>query len=452
MQARFENIREPMSGFKDIYGHEARVKNYLSSKLSAIFQEWGYNQIIIPIVERASSFSEEVVGGSPWPEWDKRGVFYLQLQDYINNYDDLPEFSPAVLIPEGTISVSRWLGKILSDNSTDSINSLPKKIFYVTPCFRNELISKLSDTKGRQFNQVGIEILGASSILSDIEVLLLIYSGFRSIGIKQENILIRLGSVKLFNAICEESNIDDQTRIILKDKLDTIAEARAGKGPERLEPEITALLGIISKYNLPETLTKKWQQLCNTNASQLDTNVCNCFGFSNHTDEINQIAQVCQAFNIECVIDTSVVRSHEYYTGVVFEVDLLIGSHIMVEAAGGGRFNKLVSNFLEGGTLEIPSVGFAYGLERIYEAFMLVTDFSHPTKLDVPFWIDKRNADVVLYSKNLSIDSILNLFNLAEKHRTQGKRVDIYIGSTDIQESIQKYANLLSAELLSSDY
>lgn len=258
MDKRFkdENIRKPIRGFRDILGQEVRVKNFIAHKISEVFQKWGYEQIVFPLVERASSFSEQVVGGSPWPEWDKRSVFYLHVQDYLESYSDIPEQIPALLVPEGTISVSRWLAKVLASGSFTE-EMFPAKVFYITPCFRNELVSKLSATKGREFNQVGVEILGTSNLLSDIEILLLILEGFKAINIPENLITIRMGSAELFNLLCDESNIDEHTRIVLKNSLDTIAESRAGKGPERLEPEISKVIGIMKKMNLSESLMKK---------------------------------------------------------------------------------------------------------------------------------------------------------------------------------------------------
>ena len=102
MSKRFkdENVREPITGFRDIVGQEVRLRTYVSNKIGELFQKWGYDQIIFPLVERASSFSEEVVGGSPWPEWDKRRVFYLHIHDYKDSYKELPTQVPSLLVPE----------------------------------------------------------------------------------------------------------------------------------------------------------------------------------------------------------------------------------------------------------------------------------------------------------------------------------------------------------------
>jgi histidyl-tRNA synthetase len=174
-----DNLCEPLEGFADIYGYEKRIIEYLKWKLTEFFQLWGYEILEMPLVEKCTSFNEEIVGYSPWPEWDKKGCFYVKVDDYVDNYTESPSEKEALLIPEGTISVTRWIAEQLLKNIK---NILPLKIFYITPCFRNELINKLFETKKRQFDQVGLEILGIQSKNADIENILLIVKGLEYIG------------------------------------------------------------------------------------------------------------------------------------------------------------------------------------------------------------------------------------------------------------------------------
>ena len=448
MSKRFkdENVREPITGFRDIVGQEVRLRTYVSNKIGELFQKWGYDQIIFPLVERASSFSEEVVGGSPWPEWDKRSVFYLHIHDYKDSYKELPTQVPSLLVPEGTISVSRWLAKQLVSNKNEK-DLFPIKVFYITPCFRNELTSKLSPTKGREFNQVGVEILGTSNILSDIEVLSLVYEGFRSIDVPSECITIRVGSVEVFNFLCSESNVDEKTRIDFKNSLDTIAEARAGKGTERLEPEIKKLFTVIKNMNLSEKLIKKWEIVCGTYTEAIDEKTMDILGYNDSINDLNKLASVFQESNIKCFIDLSVVRSHEYYTGIVYEVDLKIDDTIFVEVAGGGRYNKLISKFLAGKEYQIPAVGFAYGLERLVEFFKLVQK-SNKGNYSVNYWVDSKGADQVLYSNPKKVPEVINLLSFAEKERNNNSRVSIYVGDGD-EAKAREYAKKLGAGFIS---
>lgn len=448
MIRRFKNsnVREPITGFRDIVGQEVRIKTYVSNRIGELFQKWGYDQIIFPLVERASSFSEEVVGGSPWPEWDKRSVFYLHLQDYKDSYKELPTQVPSLLVPEGTISVSRWLAKTLVSNKNGK-ELFPIKVFYITPCFRNELTSKLSSTKGREFNQVGVEILGTSNILSDIEVLFLIYEGFRAINIPKDAITIRIGSVEIFNLLCAESKIDEQTRIDLKNSLDTIAEARAGKGSERLDPEIKSVMSQMIKMKLSKELINKWSVVCNTYTKNIDQESSKILGFEKQVEDLNKLASVFHESGIKCFIDPSVVRSHEYYTGIVYEVDLKIGDKVFVEVAGGGRYNKLISKFLAGKEYQIPAVGFAYGLERLVEFFNLMQK-SDKDMYSINYWVGSNSVDKVIYAEPKSTNEIIDLFSSADKERQKNKRISIYIGDGDEIKS-KEYSKKIGAEFSS---
>ncbi len=451
MSNRFkdENIREPMVGFKDLIGREVRLRAYVSNKIGELFQKWGYDQIIFPLVERASSFSEEVVGGSPWPEWDKRSVFYLHIQDYKNTYSELPVQTPSLLIPEGTISVSRWLAKQLVLNKRKA-ELFPIKVFYITPCFRNELISKVSTTKSREFNQVGVEILGTSNLISDIEVLFLVYEGFRAIDIPKSAITIRVGSVEVFNLLCAESGIDEQIRIDFKNSLDTIAEARAGKGPERLDPEIKKVMDTVKNLKVSDKLMKKWEVICNTYTKTIDRKIIDLLGYRKPLEELNRLAEVFQKSGIKCFIDPSVIRSHEYYTGIVYEIDLKVANKTLVEVAGGGRYNKLISKFLAGKNYQIPAVGFAYGLERLVEFFKLMNK-QKKKGYSVKYWTDIGSADEVLYATPHSTKEIIDIFSFAQKERAKGQRVNLYVGDGNKKEAAS-YAKKVGANLLINNF
>jgi len=437
------SITEPLNGFNDICGQEARIKNFLANRISQVFQEWGYDQIIFPIIEKSSCFSERVVGGSPWPEWDKCSIFYINTKDYHDSYFDLPKKNDALLIPEGTISVSRWLAKSLVNKRIKVF--FPKKVFYITPCYRNELVSKISSTKKREFTQVGIEILGSNSFIADIEILLLIHEGFKTLGIDSKMELIRLGNVEIFNALCRESAMDNDTRIILKNKMDIIAEARAGKEPERLQPEIKNVMKIVKNLKLTDKLIKKWNIMTNTYKRQLDEQTINTLGYKNEARKLNKMAKILTSYGVNCVIDLSVVRSHEYYTGIVYEIDLKFEDKVFVEVAGGGRYNRLISKFLAKRNYQIPAVGFAYGLERICEYFRLISKNLNK-KISVDFWVDKENVDVVILLKSKTAKNIIKVINLANNLRREGKRVDIFVG--DDQLKSEEYAKNLHADLI----
>ena len=140
------------------------------------------------------------------------------------------------------------------------------------------------------------------------------------------------------------------------------------------------------------------------------------------------------------VIDLAVVRSHEYYTGIVFEVDVLINDQIIVEIAGGGRYNKLIGK-LSQKSIEVPAVGFAFGLERICR---LAETLQNPAGSEIHFWLNKSSTDIVLCGNGPAY----HLINFAQKLRADRKRVDIYAGNRFTVQEAASYSAKKGAQLM----
>ena len=68
-----------VNGFTEKYGNSVKKSNYVELKLMSIAYKYCYNEIKIPIVEYYTSFDESVVGKSPWPEWNAKGIFSFKI-------------------------------------------------------------------------------------------------------------------------------------------------------------------------------------------------------------------------------------------------------------------------------------------------------------------------------------------------------------------------------------
>ncbi|CAD5897340.1 putative Histidyl-tRNA synthetase [Carnobacterium maltaromaticum] len=420
---------KPIHGMSERYGISLEKSDYVTRIMMDTVKLLGYNQLEVPILEWAESFSEEVVGKSPWPEWNNKGMFYLNIDNYNDSYE-LGESSitQALLIPEGTISVTRWLGKYL-----DETNNLdfPIKIFYELACFRNELINSLSDTKKRQFNQFGIEILGSSSILADVENAYIVAKILQNLGINKEFIRIRTNNIKIFNQLISESLISEDDTIVIKEILDTLAECKAGKKKERFPNEQKRLEDILDSYKLSANLHKKWSAIINHFSGTISKDLYTIFGndYKELFDELNEIQHEFKIHNLNFVIDLSVIRSHEYYTGFSFEVDVITGDKQYIEIAGGGRYDKLVGNFVHSSQYsKVPSTGFAFGLERVID--MLDELNLYPLRADIKsrFYFSETKKDIFISENH--VKTYLNIVDDLEKNKVQ-EPVNIYIGSYD---------------------
>lgn len=437
------DCKKPLDGFRDIFGKEARVRQFLFSKIAELFQLWGYELIEIPLIEKTSIFNKKIIGGSPWPEWDKKGMFYISVNDYIDSYENLAIRENALLVPEGTVSISRWIALRLAQNKKKK-GFLPLKIFYLTPCFRNELLAKLSSTKGRSFFQVGLEILGADNINADLENMLLITKGLLFTGVSVASILVRLSDIRIFKSLCMKSNIVKEDNIIsLKESLDAIAEARAEDNLERLPRELNAFWKTLNHCNLSSKLKEKWKLYSEYKGVNIPKNIIRALECPKVLEGLNYLSKRMQDFGIPVIIDLAVVRSHEYYTATVYEVDVSVKGKKIVEIAGGGRYNKLIGHFFNKPNVTIPATGFAYGLERLYQLFCLMESKSNYQ--EIIFWLNKNSADLLICSTS---GNYKMAYNAALKLRKKGIRVDVYVGDNLSKKAISQYSLMRKIPLM----
>jgi histidyl-tRNA synthetase len=427
-------------GFRNLFGAEARMMEYCADKLAELFQLWGYDRIELSIIESIDSFTERIVGSSPWPEWDKKSSFCLEINDYPFSYSDQAISGMALLVPEGTISVSRWLANQIKDGQKGVVDFLPLKIFYIVPCFRNEPIARLSTTKGRSFTQAGIEIIGVSNRYADLETMILIAEGIKTLGIPPDSIRIRIGDVRIFNTLCEKSKIAPEDVIPLKEALDAIAESRAGNDLKRLREEREKLKKILSVYSLSQELRSKWDWCISSWRDEITFKEARLVDCPEVISDLNWLSAQMRHFGICGQIDLSTIRSHEYYTGVVYEVDIQFSNRTIVEVAGGGRYNKLIGRFL-GNKVEIPAVGFAYGVERLYSLFKIANNKSYA---DIKCWLSNNPTDFVVYA---SAGRFHQAVEYAKKLRGNGLRTDIYVGDNLSEENARCYAENRQAKL-----
>lgn len=424
----------PLPGFVDVYGLGARKENYEIARILSLFESWGYIPLKMPIIEHASCFSEAITGHSPWPEWSSESIFSVDLPSYGMNYDDKRGVEPGLLIPEGTISVTRWLAHQMTTGSV----TFPIKLYYHCDCFRNEPLDRLTSTKRRHFEQLGMEIMGTGSESSDLETLLLIGEGLTVLGVPRDRIRMRISDISLFANLSAELKLTESQRVKLKEHLDAIAEFRAKRDVASQKNERSTLLTfLLSDCALPRAHLAAWEALTDTSTRERVTPSLSTLLPVEVLKKIDSRVSAIQRAGYDAIADLAVVRSHEYYTGMTMEVDVVTPGQTYVEVAGGGRYDRLVGKFL-GSNETIPSVGFAFGLQRL-GSFL---EFSSDTH-DIPAWSRENDADVVLPPSGDSISD----YCVAQSLRDGGARVDVYVGDNADNAIMDRYARVRGAKL-----
>jgi histidyl-tRNA synthetase len=225
----------------------------------------------------------------------------------------------------------------------------------------------------REFLQCDADIVGSSSPLSDVEVINVTIKSLEKLGFK--NFKIRIGDRKLFEGIPTDA-------ITIIDKLKKIGE----------EKVITEL-----------------------KEGGLDENILSKVKNSKPTTDIELILKATN----KVYFDPTLARGLNYYTGLIFEIE--IEGYSAGSVCGGGRYDNLIGMFAG---RQIPAVGFAFGFDRLMEAMeelklfptdlittkVLVTVFSPELKeksLEVAKILREKNINTEIYLDDAKMEKQL---------------------------------------------
>lgn len=254
---------------------------------------------------------------------------------------------------------------------------MPFKRYQIQPVWRGENPQK---GRFREFLQCDIDTVGTSSPLSDAEIIVCTIKSLESLGFKNFEVLIN-----------DRNNFTD-------------IEPKAMSAIDKLKK--------IGKEAVLEELKRKGLP------ASLLTEVLN----KKMTDRLKDIIAIVGDLRI--VFDQTLARGLDYYTGMIFEIE--IEGYEAGSVAGGGRFDKLIGMFAG---RDIPAVGVAYGFDRIIEAM---------NQLDLfPEDLITTKILVTVFSKELLPKSI----ELVSDLRNNNINAELWLDSESKLDKQLKYAD-----------
>jgi histidyl-tRNA synthetase len=391
---------EAVRGMRDWLPGEQRSLSRVRSILEQAIAEHGYHHVDLPIIE-------------------SRELYLRKLGEELAG--KVYEFSfggrELALRPEWTASVLRAYVAHLQDQP------LPLRLSYSGPVFRYERPQHLTY---RQFNQVGVELLGGLAPRADAEVLGLACAGLDALGIRNYRVLI--GHIGLVRSLLAHLDLADRTRGLLLWSLDRLRSEGSGAVRARLneqlgpaafdfplppglnDEEAAQLLlrvfqatqvdlasGSRSPDEIVGRLLRKLRrsdpqpqleqaialldQLSAIRGSPSEAlprlaQLLETAGLASSAyDELRAVLALLPAHGIaeeQVVIDFGLGRGLHYYSGLIFE----IYDEEERQLCGGGRYDDLVLAF--GGRQSLPAAGFAYGLERVVAATERIAQGEQP--------------------------------------------------------------------------
>ncbi len=195
-----------VAGFHDVLPQRFNSHKAVEAAITRQFERYGYAPIALPVVEYSELFMR------------KSG------EDIVTRmYDFQHRGRRLCLRPEMTASVMRAYIEQMQDRL------LPVRLYYSGPVFRSQ---QSSQALHAQFNQVGLELIGAHGPLADGEVIHTACSALDTVHLKNYHVII--GHVGILYAFLNSLAIDGQLRSFLLMNLNTLRERGRDYVAERL--------------------------------------------------------------------------------------------------------------------------------------------------------------------------------------------------------------------------
>lgn len=316
-------VHQLPTGAKDLLPLDVAQKSWIESRIQQVFQSWGYQRIITPTVEHLRSLT---AGGAV----DPKSVIQL----HSSSIDILG------LRPEFTASIARAYAARLGQN----VATCPQRLYYNANVFRR----RANNTSEESF-QAGVELLGASGLLADGEILLLLAESLDRVELQEWQII--LGDARLTGALLDL--LPEQYRAKVRQclaSLDRIA---------------------LQEMDLPADVKDYALELIDLRGKPKDvlSRLSSSTWTSGLTGEINYLKSLIDLWEStgltssdHLILDLSFMQTFDYYTGLVFEV--ACNNYVVAQ---GGRYDHLLGVY-HPQNVSYPSIGFCLNLEDLQQA------------------------------------------------------------------------------------
>ncbi|MEW9807704.1 histidine--tRNA ligase [Mesorhizobium sp. ZMM04-5] len=400
-------------GFVDRSAEDIRAVEKMTAKIREVYELCGFEPVEQPLIEYTDAL------GKFLPDQDRpnEGVFSFQDDDdqWLSLRYDL------------TAPTARFVA--------ENYERLPKpyRSYRSGWVFRNE---KPGPGRFRQFMQFDADTIGTPGVAADAEMAMMMADVMEALGIKRGDYVIRVNNRKVLDGVLEaiglggDENAGRRLTVLRAiDKLDKFGPEGvrlllgAGRwdGGKEGEGDFTKGAGLdtagIAKV------------LAYVETGEIENN--------EGVEELGQIRALCAAAGYDdgrVKIDPSVVRGLEYYTGPVYEAELLAeipneeGKIVRFgSVGGGGRYDGLVSRFRGE---PVPATGFSIGVSRLTAALKALG------KLDTSDVV----APVVVLVMDKDTESLGRYQKMVSSLRKAGIRAEMYLGGAGMKAQI-KYAD-----------
>lgn len=366
-------------GTRDFSAETVRKRNYILSTIKNVFELYGFQPLETPAMENLDTLM-----GKYGEEGDK--LIFKILNNGLND-------------PKNTEKAKEGFEKLMQGKNTAALTeralkydltipfarfvamnhgqlTFPYKRYQIQPVWRADRPQK---GRYREFTQCDADTVGSTSLLNEIELANIYHTVFVKLSL--DGYELKINNRKILVALAElcggaEKMIDITIAI---DKLDKI-------GLEKVKEEL-------AQRGLTVAQIIIIQNYLDINGSNDEKLIAVEMLFQNNETARKGIEELRfiydQTKNINLVIDFTLARGLNYYTGTIFEAKAPANVQ-MGSIGGGGRYDDLTGLF---GVPNIPGVGISFGVDRMYDVL----------------------EELNLFPENLQVSTRALFFNLGEK-------------------------------------
>jgi len=376
-------IQKPR-GTRDFLPDEMRFRRWAEGRLRDTARRYGYEEVMTPTFETLDLFVK------------KSGPNIIS---EVYDFQDKGGRKMA-LRPELTASVVRM--------AIEGMTHVPKpmRVFYMSNCFRYD---RPQMGRYREFYQFGAELLGFGGELVDVEIIDLACSCLSSMGVV--DFQLKVGNISIIRSLLDAWSIKGEKQTEILQILDKNEEEEALRKLEGVldSPQVDMLFEITGysgeRAVVEETLKP----------------------FPRALDAFISLERTCEMLvdmGWETEMDLSVVRGLDYYTGMVFEIEVeSLGAEKQV--CGGGAYS--LGEVLGGQKMD--GCGFAIGFDRV----LLTIE---------PRWDKEREKYLVI---PMAKEAVSRCMELSSRLRDRGFTAIMSVEGRSVGKAM-KYANSIDAD------
>ena len=322
-----------LKGFRDFLPKDQIARQKLMGIIRSSYESFGFEPLETPALEYA-----DILTGKYGDEGDK-----LMYRFKDNGDRDV------ALRYDLTIPLARVAAQY--DNDLKK----PWKRYQMSPVWRAENTQK---GRFREFYQCDADIVGTTSPLADAEILAMSASALQKLGIPASDFVIRVNSREIISAFYTKLGFTAEQQVSAMRAVDKIDKIGAEGVKEELvasgfAPE--AIADIVGFAGM------RIADISDLSAAQQ--------AFPAVTEALDKLAGIVRSALVlapgtKFVIDFSIARGLDYYTGLIFETNL-VSAPKFGSVMSGGRYDNLVGTF---SNRPMPAVGTSIGLDRLLAA------------------------------------------------------------------------------------